>query len=84
MYFDIVPNHRITLCTCYITTCLRCVYQTVGPSSYIIHRLLAQRLHAWAVEVLNTQLLYTHIQLDHDSTTAPLNRIECTCLRSKF
>ena len=60
------------------------MYQTVGPSSYIIHRLLAQRLHAWAVEVLITQLLYIHIQRDHDSTTAPLNRIECTCLRSKF
>ena len=53
------------------------MYQTVGPSSYIIHRLLAQRLHAWAVEVVNTQLLYTHIQRDHDLTTAPLNRIEC-------
>ena len=60
------------------------MYQTVGPSYYIIHRLLAQRLHAWAVEVLNTQLLYTYIQRDHDSTTAPLNRIECTCLRSNF
>ena len=49
------------------------MYQTVGPISYIIHRLLllAQRLHALAVEVLNTQLLYTHIQRDNDSTTAP-------------
>ena len=45
---------------------------------------LARILHAWAVEVLNTQLPYTHIQHDHDSNTAPLNRIECTYLRSEF
>ena len=47
-------------------------------------KILYTRQHAWAVEVLNTQLPYTHIQRDDDSCTAHLNRKECTCLRSKF